>query len=515
LESKYSKKQKSRALKVALFATGISGIVAEYILSTLASYFIGNAVMQFTLIVSIMLFSMGLGSRLSKWFTEKVIFYFLITELVLSVFVSFSALMVYMTYSYGDHFWVLIYLLSIIVGLLIGLEIPFATRINDSYENLRLNISSILEKDYFGSLIGGLFFAFVGLPYLGLTYTPFALGFLNLFVSFYLFRILAEYLSKKNIRLLYILYSVVFLTLILGVIYAKPIVKFGEQKKYKDKIIYTKQTKYQKIILTEWQDWHSLYINGNQQLSTFDEFLYHEPMAHVPLLLHSAPKKILILGGGDGCLLREVFKHQGIEKVDMVDLDAEMLRLGKEHPVFLEWNNKSMQDERLKTFAEDGFQFLERVKDQYDIIYVDLPDPNNVDINKLYTKEFYKLVKMKLKSNGILISQSGSPYYATRAFYCIEKTMNAAGFFTYPMHNQVLTLGEWGWIIATNNEIPARKIENLNPNTLTNLKWLNKDAISLLFSFGKPLVDTSNIEVNTIFHPTLYGYYKKGNWNLY
>jgi spermidine synthase len=217
---KYSKKQKSFALKVALFATGISGIVAEYILSTLASYFIGNAILQFTLIVSIMLFAMGLGSRFSKWFTKQVIVYFIITELILSVLVSFSALISYVVYGITDISWLVIYILSICIGLLIGLEIPFATRINDEFEELRLNISNILEKDYFGSLIGGLFFAFVGLPYLGLTYTPFVLGLLNLGVSYYLFKVLKEYISVAAIKKLQVSYILVLILIIAGLYFA-------------------------------------------------------------------------------------------------------------------------------------------------------------------------------------------------------------------------------------------------------------------------------------------------------
>jgi spermidine synthase len=170
-----SNKKKSFVLKTALFATGFSGIVAEYILSTLASYFIGNAILQFTLIVSIMLFAMGLGSRFSKFFNKNIIVYFVITELALSVLVSFSAIMSYLVYGFTNVSWVVIYLLAIIIGLLIGLEIPFATRINNAFEELRLNISNILEKDYYGSLLGGLFFAFVGLPYLRLKFNRFFL----------------------------------------------------------------------------------------------------------------------------------------------------------------------------------------------------------------------------------------------------------------------------------------------------------------------------------------------------
>ncbi len=511
---KYSKKQKSFTLKVALFATGISGIVAEYILSTLASYFIGNAILQFTLIVSIMLFAMGLGSRLSKSLTKNVVLYFIATELILSVLVSFSALVSYLIYGFTDISWLVIYLLSILIGVLIGLEIPLATRINDNFEELRVNISNILEKDYFGSLIGGLFFAFVGLPYLGLTYTPFILGILNLGVSFWLFLVLKEALSKKTQRLFTIAYIVVSTSIIAGLYFAQPIVKYGEQAKFKDKIVYNKQTKYQKIVITKWKDWHSLYIDGNQQLSTFDEFMYHEPMVHLPMQLISKKSNILILGGGDGCIAREVFKYEDVEKVTLVDLDEEMLTLGKDNSIFINLNKGAMNNPKLTSVAKDAFTFLENTNESYDAIFIDLPDPNNVDLNKLYTKEFYYLCKQNLSDKGILITQSGSPYYATKAFYCIEKTMRTAGFKTLPMHNQVLTLGEWGWIIGTKQDVSKQRLAQVDVSNMP-LKWFTNNSVNQITSFGKTLVDTTGIKVNTIFSPKLYTYYKQGNWDLY
>lgn len=461
-----------------------------------------------------MLFAMGLGSRLSKSLTKNVVLYFITTELTLSVLVSFSALISYIIYGVTDLSWLIIYLLSILIGVLIGLEIPLATRINDDFEELRINISNILEKDYFGSLIGGLFFAFVGLPYLGLTYTPFLLGILNLGVSFWLFLVLKESISKKAQRILTIIYIIVTGGISTGLFFAEPIVKFGEQVKYKDKIVYSKQTKYQKIVITKWQNWHSLYINGNQQLSSFDEFMYHEPMVHLPMNLINKKSNILILGGGDGCIARELFKYNTIENVTLVDLDAEMLNLGKHNSIFTDLNKGSMTNKKLTTVAKDAFIFLEDSNDIYDAIFIDLPDPNNVDLNKLYTKEFYYICKSKLSDNGILITQSGSPYYATKAFYCIEKTLRAAGFKTLPLHNQILTLGEWGWIIGTKQNITKQQLAQIDVSNLP-LKWFNNNAISQITSFGKPLTDTTDIKINTIFSPKLYTYYKEGNWHLY
>ena len=114
-----------------------------------------------------------------------------------------------------------------------------------------------------------------------------------------------------------------------------------------------------------------------------------------------------------------------------------------------------------------------------------------------------------------MITQSGSPYYATKAFYCIEKTMRAAQLNTIPLHNQILTLGEWGWIIGSKNKITTKQVHDVDVSSIPSLKWLNNSSIGLLTSFGKPLADTTGIKINTIFNPKLYTYYKEGNWNLY
>jgi spermidine synthase len=173
----------SKILMSSLFATGVAGIVSEYVLATLATYFLGNSVFQWTIILSIMLFSMGLGSRISRSINKNIIEFFIAAELLLSFLTSLCALLVYSLMGTTEYVEIFIYSLAILVGLLIGLEIPLVTRINGRYHDLKANISSVMEKDYYGSLLGGLFFAFIGLPYLGLTYTPFLLGTINLIVA--------------------------------------------------------------------------------------------------------------------------------------------------------------------------------------------------------------------------------------------------------------------------------------------------------------------------------------------
>ena len=512
-------KLKSNILKIALFATGLAGIVAEYILSTLATYFLGDSVFQWTMIVSIMLFSMGLGSRLSQYLKRDLLKKFVIIEFVLSLFTSFSALLAYTAAAYTLYTGMLIYSLSILIGVLIGMEIPLVIRLNKTFETLRINIASVMEKDYYGSLLGGLFFAFVGLPYLGLTYTPFVLGTINFSVALILFYIVRQQLNTSVKWKLSGFALGVACSLVLGVIFANPIILYGEQNRYQDKIIYTEQTRYQRIVITQWQNDYWLYINGNQQLSSLDEEMYHEPLVHPVMTLSQTPKDILILGGGDGCAAREVLKYPQVETITLVDLDPVMTDLGLHHPALLSMNEGALSHEKVTIVNQDAYTFLEQTKSYFDIIIVDLPDPKTVELGRLYSLEFYKLCHRHLRPHGLVVTQAGSPYYATKAFLCIDRTMQQAGFQTQPMHNQVLTMGEWGWVIGAKEEMQIdlkAALRNLHFEDIPT-KWLNQEAMLLMTSFGKDIygfpVDT--VETNTIHNPVLYQYYLKGNWDLY
>ncbi|MDN5200118.1 polyamine aminopropyltransferase [Fulvivirgaceae bacterium BMA10] len=512
-------KIRSNILKIALFATGLSGIVAEYILSTLATYFLGNSVFQWTMIVSIMLFSMGLGSRISKYFERNLLQKFITIEFFLSILAAYVSLLTYTTSAFGIYTGLVIYGLSIIIGLLIGMEIPLVIRLNDAFEELRINVSSILEKDYYGSLLGGVFFAFVGLPYLGLTYTPFILGTINFLVALLLFFMLWKHIETNVKRKFTAFACAITLALLGGVIVSKPLISFGEERRYTDRVVYTEQSKYQKIVLTRNKNDYWLFINGNQQLSTVDEEMYHEPLVLPLMSLHRYPKNILVLGGGDGCAVREILKYPSVEEVVLVDLDPAMTDLGKTHPVLLELNEGVLNDSLVQVINEDAFSFMERSKQYFDVIIIDLPDPKTVELGRLYSFEFYKLCYKQLRPDGLIITQATSPYYASRAFKCIEISMQEAGFSTVPMHNQVLTLGEWGWIAgskALSAEAFKRALQSLHFDEIET-KWLNHDAMTLMTSFGKDVfLDAgTEVEVNKIHNPVLYQYYRKGKWELY
>ncbi|OHX66085.1 polyamine aminopropyltransferase [Flammeovirga pacifica] len=521
---------KSNTLKLALFATGLSGIVAEYVLSTLASYFLGNSVFQWTMTLSFMLFAMGLGSRFSKYIEHNLLEKFIIVEFILSLLVSFSSIIAYSIsafISFKSEYsiyplpldGVIIYSTSISIGFLIGLEIPLATRLNDQFESLKVNISSVMEKDYFGSLFGGLFFAFIGLPFLGLTYTPFVLGFVNVFVAILLLWRLDHLLENKwSIKLK--TSGVIVVSLIgIGMFFSNDIINYGEQNLYKDKVVFQKQTPYQRLVVTQWKNDYWLYINGHLQLSTFDEWLYHEPMAIPALSLSPIPQDILILGGGDGCLAREALKFPSVKSITLIDLDPEMTKLAKENPIFNQLNGGALKDPKVKVINMDAFTYLEQEKQFFDVIMMDFPDPKSIELGRLQSLESFRLCHRMLRPNGVIVTQAGSPYYASEAFYCIEKTMSAANFSTIPLHNQILTLGEWGWVLGAKNMTSDEMKSKIRHADLSNIptKWLNKEGLYSITSFGKPIYefDSTKVSVNTVHNPVLPTYYSKGNWDLF
>jgi spermidine synthase len=312
----------------------------------------------------------------------------------------------------------------------------------------------------------------------------------------------------------------VFIIIAIGAINAKEIIFFGEQKKYKDKIIYSEQSRYQKIVITEWRGDHWLYLNGNLQLSTFDEALYHEVLVHPAMALSKTPYEVLILGGGDGCAAREVLKYENVKHITLVDLDPAMTHLANTHPVLLRANDSSLFHSQVSIINEDGYKFMERSQQYFDVIIMDLPDPRNVELSRLYSQEFYTLCKRHLRPNGILVTQAGSPYFAAESFECILRTIEAAGFSAIPLHNQIITMGEWGWVLGVNADISDEGIKTkLGNSNFENIdtRWLNNESINLITSFGKDFFkqNTDSVKVNKIHGPVLYHYFLKGDWDLY
>jgi spermidine synthase len=507
-------------LKASVFATGLSGIVAEYVLSTLATYLLGNAVFQWTITMSLMLFAMGLGSRISKNFRWHLLDLFIAVEFLLSILCASASVLAYGLAAHTENIGLVIYALAMAIGLLIGFEIPLVTRINQDYEELRTNIANVMEKDYYGALVGGLLFAFVALPYLGLTYTPIALGAINFAVASIFLWSFRHLLYRSRIAIgAFFAVTAFLIGLMLA---AKPIILYGEQSRYKDKIVYEEQTVYQKLIITQWRNHYWLYINGQEQFSTYDEERYHEPLVHPAMQLATSHQRILVLGGGDGLAVRELLKYKDIGTITLVDLDPAMPRLARTHPVLLAANGNSMADPRVNVVHEDAGTYLRNSNELFDVILIDLPDPDSVDLMHLYSLDFYQMLRHHLSADGVVVTQAGSPYFATLAFLCIDRTMRAAGLATLAYHNQVPTMGEWGWVLAmragTHGTTGMReRLQHVHLEGIPT-RYLTEEALQAMFTFGKGVFDhpkAGEVEVNTRHKPVLYRYYKEARWDVY
>ena len=518
IDNKDKLKRLSFILKVCVFTTGCATMVTEYTLATLASYLLGNSILQWTVVISLMLFSMGLGSRYSRKYKTDLLDRFTLTEFGLSFLCTFSAMFCFWISAYTIHFGLVVYGVACMIGFMTGLEIPLITRINESYESLRENISSVMEYDYYGALLGGALFAFVLLPFLGLTYTPVLIGSLNLLVASLILWTFPDHLTRPSI--LNIQFAVLLMASILAFAVAKPIILYGEQHKYKDKIVYQEQTRYQKIVVTQWKDDYWLFINGSTQFSTYDEERYHEPLVHPLLGLIKERKDILLLGGGDGLAAREILKYPDVENLTLVDLDPAMTQLARQDKIFLGINHGSLNDPRVRVINQDAYQFIKNSVDLYDAVIIDLPDPKSVSLSLLYSLGFYKMVEKHLKPFGAMVTQSTSPLYSPEAFLCIKKTLEAAGFSTLPYQNSVPSMGQWGWVLgARQKAMPAQRLkQDLTALEFADIKtrFLNRDAMISMAHFGKGLFEKeAQIEPNTQFDHNILKYYRQGSWDLY
>lgn len=508
----------SVALKACIFATGLAGIVSEYVMATLASYLLGNAVVQWTMTISLMLFAMGLGSRLSKFVQDNLLDTFIALELGLSILCALSALVTYSLASVIESIDFIIYLIALAIGLLIGFEVPLVTRLNSYFEELRINISSIMEKDYYGALLGGVLFAFIALPHLGMTYTPIVLGAINFIVAAVLF--LQHRQALRYAKRFTLAFAVLPFVFVLLAYFAEPILLFGEQAKYRDKVIYARQTPYQKIVITTWRGHYWLYLNGSEQFSSYDEERYHEPLVHPAMLLPPKKRQVLILGGGDGLAAREVLKHSEVEAITLVDIDPVMTELAQSHGILRTLNADALLSPKVAIINQDAYTYLEQSGRLFDMIIVDLPDPKTVELARLYSLQFYRLAAEHLSVGGCLVTQATSPFFAREAFLSIWKTIQAAGLTAIAYHNHIPTMGEWGWVLGVKNpglsEAMLRKsLLTLSFETIPT-RYLNRDAMMSMLHFGKGIFDDiEQIATNDAFDLALYHYYRNGSWDIY
>ncbi|PQJ36064.1 spermidine synthase [Salinibacter sp. 10B] len=495
----------------SVFVAGLCSLVYELLISTTASYFLGDSVQQFSITIGLYLASMGLGSYISRFIKTKLLRSFVVVEILLGLIGGLAVPLLYLAYAYGTVFWPVVVGLIMVIGALTGLEIPLLTRIMDGEESLDVNLANILSFDYLGALLATLAFPFVLLPVLGTFRASLTLGLFNLVVGLVNLWWFADRLERRSQWQGYAL-SAGTAVLLGGLLAASgPIMDRWSNDVYEDRVVYREQTPYQKIVMTRWQEDLRLFLNGNLQFSSLDEPRYHEPLVHVPMAQVQAPRRVLILGGGDGLAAREVLKYESVEEVVIVDLDPKMFEIARTHTALTRLNDRSLHSPRVRTVAQDAFVFLEETDRRFDVILADLPDPNNVSLARLYSRTFYGLVRTHLTGQGVFVAQSTSPYFAREAFWTIHETIGAADFpHTYPFHVNVPSFGEWGFVLAAERPLDP---DAAGPSVDT--RYLNAAILPGLFHFPKDLRPDTDHQPSTLDRPRVLDAYLDGwrYWN--
>ncbi len=492
-------------INVIIIAT--CGLIYELLAGTLASYVLGDSVTQFSLIIGIYLSAMGVGSWLSRFVEKNVAERFIEIELAVAILGGTSAPLLFLTFANVSYFSVILYGVVFGIGTLVGLEIPLLLRILKDEFDFKELIARVLALDYVGALAASILFPIFLVPTLGLVRTSLVFGVLNAAVGLWGTWLLASLLTERKILILRIKAVLVIALLIIGVIKSDSLTTLAESALFPDAIIYAKSSSYQRIVVTRGRTGFSLFLNGNLQFNSFDEYRYHEALVHPAMIsFEGEPKRILVLGGGDGLAVREILKYKSVESVTLVDLDPVITNLAKNLPILAELNKNSLKDKRVNVINADAFVWLDNNKlSPFDVAVIDFPDPNNFALGKLYSTRFYNLLKTKLKPDSSVVIQSTSPLYARNSYWCIVETLEAAGFITKPYQTTVPSFGVWGYVLAKRNnfEEPTKIPENLN------LKFLDSDSMTSMFDFP---VDTSRpkekLEINRLDNQSLVRYYE-------
>ena len=277
-----------------------------------------------------------------------------------------------------------------------------------------------------------------------------------------------------------------------------------ESDLYEDRIVYSEQSAYQQIVLTRRDEHLRLYLNGHLQFASIDEHRYHEALVHPAMVLTPFRERVLIIGGGDGLTAREVLKYEEVQHVDLVDLDPAVTRLAQRNIHLTRLNDNALNRRQVRVVNEDGFVFLQREHVPYNAILIDLPDPREESLAKLYSVEAYRLCRKLLGPQGVLATQASSPYHARAAYWSIAAALEEAGFAVHSYHLHVPSFGEWGFHLAG----PA----GLDPTAAAfsvPTRYLDRQVWGALAVFDGDMARLP-VQANRLDRPVLARYYRQG-----
>ncbi|GAA3500485.1 polyamine aminopropyltransferase [Streptomyces prasinosporus] len=475
-----------------VFVCAACGLVYELELVALATYLMGDSVTQASVVLSVMVFAMGVGSLAAKRLRRHAAAGFGAVEAVLALVGGCSAMALYAVFAWTGDWggpWasgprVLLVAFSLATGLLIGAEVPLLMELIQRIRRQDAGgaVADLFAADYVGALVGGLAFPFLLLPFLGQLTGALITGAVNAVVGGALvLGLFRQDLTRRARLLLVVANACVLAVLASAVVLVDDFERAARHALYGPDVRVALRTGVQEVVLTGGRDGRplGLYLDGRLRVSGRDAPRYHEALVHPAMTGPHA--RVLVLGGGDGLAAREVLRHRGAHRVDVVGLDAGVVRLARRDPALSALNGRALDDPRVRVTTGDAFDWLRGAPPAaYDVVVSDLPPPGTSASATLYSQEFYGLVRRVLGPGGRLVVHGGPPASRPRDFWTVEATLRAAGLRTAPYRTRGRPAGgpgrtpadparaprDWGFVLAARTR-PGLRLDPAGPRPRT------------------------------------------------
>lgn len=258
----------------------------------------------------------------------------------------------------------------------------------------------------------------------------------------------------------------------------------------------------QRIALVDHKDELLIYSNGHVMFGTTDdENMHAEVLVHIPMVAAWKRRNILIIGGGGGITTREALLYADVEKIVTLDIDEVMVDFGKSLEPLVQFNKGSLNHPKVQIVIEDGRKFVENTQDKWDVIIIDLPEPTDStpELSKLFSREFYSLLKKCLQPGGAISVACSASSWMPEYFWSIQTTLRKAGFHVLPYHNFIVEDGEdWGFCLATNSPVHAEDLrmfvptEYMSPERLKDMFYMPLYFVNI-HNKGKVQTDNNSV----------------------
>ncbi|MFD5820409.1 polyamine aminopropyltransferase [Streptomyces sp. NPDC127038] len=519
---------------VGVFVCAACGLVYELELVALASYLIGDSVTQASVVLSVMVFAMGVGSLAAKRLRPCAAAGFGAVEATLALVGGCSAMALYAVFAWTGGWgglWAdgprcLLVVFSLTIGLLIGAEVPLLMELIQRVRRQDPGgaVADLFAADYVGALFGGLAFPFLLLPLLGQLTGALLTGTVNVVAGGALVLGLFRADLTRRARWTLVVANVVVLGLLASAaMLVDDFERAARHALYGADARVAPRVGVPEAVLSGGGHGRPLrfFLDGRLRFGGRDERRYHEALVHPAM--DGPHARVLILGGGDGLAAREVLRHPGVRRVDIVEPDADVVRLARGDAALSALNRHAYDDPRVHEVTADAFGRLRADRSTYDVVISDLPDPCVTAATKLYSQEFYGLVRRALAPGGRLVVHAGPLPGRNRAFWTVDATLRAAGLFTRPYGVDRQDPGpgprtgrraggapgppgtgraadDWGFVLASRTPAPLRLDPSCpHPRTLTQAA-LTADARAA--SRGRP---RRPLPPSTLVHPRYTG----------